>query len=275
MGRLAIPTKRFGAARVISKMASFCMALTFGPVVSSSQWKYWGGAIASTWTSTPCRSMSAIRRIGVDELGGLGGPELAVVAGALLGLELHPGVVLGPEEAARRSRRPSGPRRGYGCRSVVIRAAWAQWTAPTSAPAPATTPLGRSPLPIYDHPMEHQRPVAVIGLGLMGSAMSGNLLGAGHQVRGYDPDPLRLAELEGKGGVATGSPAEAVQGCWAALLSLPTSDISREVCLGEQGIAGPGRPVSLSTTPPPAAPTTRSSSPLLSPRQMSSTPTRL
>ena len=43
--------------------------------------------------------------------------------------------------------------------------------------------------------------------------MSGNLLGAGHQVRGYDPDPLRLAELEGKGGVATGSPAEAVQGC--------------------------------------------------------------
>ena len=90
--------------------------------------------------------------------------------------------------------------------------------------------------------MEHQRPVAVIGLGLMGSAMSGNLLGAGHQVRGYDPDPLRLAELEGKGGVATGSPAEAVQGCWAALLSLPTSDISREVCLGEQSIAGSEAP---------------------------------
>jgi 3-hydroxyisobutyrate dehydrogenase-like beta-hydroxyacid dehydrogenase len=82
--------------------------------------------------------------------------------------------------------------------------------------------------------------VAVIGLGLMGSRMSGHLIIAGHQVRGYDPDPARTAELEGKGGVATASPAEAVQGCWAALLSLPTSDVSREVCLGEGGISEAG-----------------------------------
>ena len=82
--------------------------------------------------------------------------------------------------------------------------------------------------------------VAVIGLGLMGSRMSGHLISAGHRVRGYDPDPARTAELEGKGGVATGSPAEAVQGCWAALLSLPTSDVSREVCLGEGGISEAG-----------------------------------
>ena len=82
--------------------------------------------------------------------------------------------------------------------------------------------------------------VAVIGLGLMGSRMSGHILAAGHGVRGYDPDPARSAEPEGKGGVTTGSPAEAVQGCWAALLSLPTSDVSREVCLGVEGIAGSG-----------------------------------
>jgi 3-hydroxyisobutyrate dehydrogenase-like beta-hydroxyacid dehydrogenase len=82
--------------------------------------------------------------------------------------------------------------------------------------------------------------VAVIGLGLMGSRMSGHILTAGHGVRGYDPDPARCAELDAKGGVATGSPAEAVQGCWAALLSLPTSDVSREVCLGVEGIAGSG-----------------------------------
>jgi len=82
--------------------------------------------------------------------------------------------------------------------------------------------------------------VAVIGLGLMGSRMSGHLITAGHEVRGYDPDPDRSAELEGKGGVATGSPAEAVQGCWAALLSLPTSDVSREVCLGGGGISEAG-----------------------------------
>ena len=82
--------------------------------------------------------------------------------------------------------------------------------------------------------------LAVIGLGLMGSRMSRHLLEAGHRLQGYDPDPARMAEFEVKGGVATGSPAEAVQGCWAALLSLPTSDVSREVCLGVGGIAEAG-----------------------------------
>ncbi|HEY4606963.1 MAG TPA: NAD(P)-dependent oxidoreductase [Acidimicrobiia bacterium] len=84
------------------------------------------------------------------------------------------------------------------------------------------------------------QPVAVIGLGLMGSRMSGNLLRAGLEVRGFDPDPDRTAEFAARGGVAAGSPAEAVDGCWAALLSVPTSDISREVCLGRDGIAGSG-----------------------------------
>ncbi|MGH8915217.1 MAG: NAD(P)-dependent oxidoreductase [Acidimicrobiia bacterium] len=82
--------------------------------------------------------------------------------------------------------------------------------------------------------------LAVIGLGLMGSRMSGHLLEAGHQVRGFDPDPDRAAEFAGRGGIVTGSPAEAVRGCWAALLSLPNSDISRQVCLGEDGIAESG-----------------------------------
>ena len=83
-------------------------------------------------------------------------------------------------------------------------------------------------------------PIAFIGLGLMGSRMSGHLLAAGHEVRGYDAEPARLGEHAARGGVATGSPAEAVQGCWAAVLSLPISDVSREVCLGEGGIMESG-----------------------------------
>jgi 3-hydroxyisobutyrate dehydrogenase-like beta-hydroxyacid dehydrogenase len=83
-------------------------------------------------------------------------------------------------------------------------------------------------------------PVAFIGLGLMGSRMSGHLLAAGHVVRGYDPYPARLEQLGARGGVVTGSPAEAVHGCWAAVLSLPTSDVSREVCLGDDGILESG-----------------------------------
>ena len=83
-------------------------------------------------------------------------------------------------------------------------------------------------------------PIAFIGLGLMGSRMSRHLLAAGHELRGYDPDQVRLDEFESAGGVATKSPADAVRGCWAAVLSLPTSDVSRKVCLGENGIATAG-----------------------------------
>ncbi len=83
-------------------------------------------------------------------------------------------------------------------------------------------------------------PIAFVGLGLMGSRMSGHLLAAGHVVRGYDLEPDRLAEFEAKGGTVTSSPADAAQGCWAAVLSLPNSDVAREVCLGEEGLIGSG-----------------------------------
>lgn len=80
--------------------------------------------------------------------------------------------------------------------------------------------------------------VAVIGLGLMGSRMSSHLMASGWRVRGFDPDQERMAEFEAGGGIAARSPAAAVQGCWAALLSLPDSVVSRRVCLEEDGIAG-------------------------------------
>jgi len=83
-------------------------------------------------------------------------------------------------------------------------------------------------------------PVAVIGLGIMGSRMAGRLLAAGFALRGYDPNPARSEEFEAAGGTPTSSPAEAVQGCDIALLSLLTSDISREVCLGERGLSSSG-----------------------------------
>lgn len=80
----------------------------------------------------------------------------------------------------------------------------------------------------------------MIGLGLMGSRMSANLLSSGLHLRGYDVDRARREEFADAGGAVAGSPADAVQGCWAALLSLPTSDIAREVCLGNAGISEAG-----------------------------------
>lgn len=82
--------------------------------------------------------------------------------------------------------------------------------------------------------------VAVVGLGLMGSRMAKQLIDHGFQLRGFDIERERMVEFEALGGVATGSPAEAVQDCWGVLLSLPNSDVSREVCLGDGGISEAG-----------------------------------
>jgi 3-hydroxyisobutyrate dehydrogenase-like beta-hydroxyacid dehydrogenase len=70
--------------------------------------------------------------------------------------------------------------------------------------------------------------------------MSANLLSAGLDLRGYDVDRARRDDFADAGGTVANSPAEAVQGCWAAVLSLPTSDIAREVCLGNAGISEAG-----------------------------------
>ncbi len=79
--------------------------------------------------------------------------------------------------------------------------------------------------------------IAVIGLGLMGSRMAANLMAQGFELKGFDPDESRQAEFVSRGGRPARAPADAVADCWAALLSLPTSDVSREVCLGEAGIS--------------------------------------
>ncbi len=80
-------------------------------------------------------------------------------------------------------------------------------------------------------------PVALIGIGIMGSRLARRLLDAGFEVRGFDVDPDRMAAFVEAGGVAAASPAEAVNGCEVAVLSLLTSDISRQVCLGPDGIS--------------------------------------
>lgn len=97
--------------------------------------------------------------------------------------------------------------------------------------------------------------VAAIGIGIMGSKLAARLMAAGHEVRGFDPDPERMDDFVRAGGVPTQSPRDAVAGCQLALLSLLTSEISREVCLGPEGLsASPDRPLLVldSTTGRPA-----------------------
>jgi 3-hydroxyisobutyrate dehydrogenase-like beta-hydroxyacid dehydrogenase len=83
--------------------------------------------------------------------------------------------------------------------------------------------------------------VACIGMGLLGSALAENLMGAGFTVRGYDVAPERMREHVGRGGVAAASPADATRGAGIVLTCLMTADIVRGALLGPDGaLAAPG-----------------------------------
>lgn len=98
-------------------------------------------------------------------------------------------------------------------------------------------------------------PVGAIGLGLLGSALTGTLLQRDFTVYGFDPDPQRRAEFVERGGTAVESVRDVAAAADQILLALPTSDISRTVCLGDDGLAsaaGPGTVVMDATTARPS-----------------------
>jgi 3-hydroxyisobutyrate dehydrogenase-like beta-hydroxyacid dehydrogenase len=63
----------------------------------------------------------------------------------------------------------------------------------------------------------------MLGLGIMGSAMAGNLMNAGFRVVGYDPDPACARRHRRAGGVAAGSVAEVVAAASILITSLPSA----------------------------------------------------
>ncbi len=83
--------------------------------------------------------------------------------------------------------------------------------------------------------------IGIVGLGLMGTAMSQKLMEAGHRVRGFDIDQSRLDALAENGGTPTGSAAEAAEDAQFVIISLLYSHVVRESCLGDGGIASVAR----------------------------------
>src|SRR6266481_5855942 len=65
--------------------------------------------------------------------------------------------------------------------------------------------------------------VGMIGLGIMGSAMSFNLGRAGFRVIGYDVMPKRRAEHARSGGAAAKSPREVARRASILITSLPSA----------------------------------------------------
>lgn len=80
--------------------------------------------------------------------------------------------------------------------------------------------------------------IGIVGLGLMGTAMSRRLMEAGHRVRGFDIDPVRLDALAANGGEPADSAGDAARGAGFVILSLLYAEDARAACLGEGGIAG-------------------------------------
>ncbi len=83
--------------------------------------------------------------------------------------------------------------------------------------------------------------VGMVGLGIMGSAMSANLLAAGFAVTGCDIDPGRIGDFTANGGTAAASPGDAVADADVAILSLPSIAAFEDVVGGSGGLASSGR----------------------------------
>lgn len=80
--------------------------------------------------------------------------------------------------------------------------------------------------------------VGMIGLGIMGSAMSANLLKEGFSVIGYDVVPECVGALETRGGIGAASSSEVASRSDVVITSLPSVEALQDVVSGGKGIPG-------------------------------------
>jgi 2-hydroxy-3-oxopropionate reductase len=80
------------------------------------------------------------------------------------------------------------------------------------------------------------RPVGIVGVGLLGSAVAGVLLKAGYAVVGYDVIPEKVAALTAQGGKGVGSAAEVARNAGPVFAILPTLTSFEEAITGPRGV---------------------------------------
>ncbi len=95
--------------------------------------------------------------------------------------------------------------------------------------------------------------VGLVGLGIMGTAFSSNLLGTGFEVVGYDVASDRMDELETAGGVLGESPAAVATQSEVVITALPSVAALEEVVSGGDGLVTGAQPglivIEMSTFP--------------------------
>ena len=79
--------------------------------------------------------------------------------------------------------------------------------------------------------------VAVLGTGIMGSAMARNLVSAGVRTTVWDRSPAATVPLSAAGALVAASPAEAVQDAHVVITMLPTAGVVTSVIF-DSGVAG-------------------------------------
>ncbi len=79
--------------------------------------------------------------------------------------------------------------------------------------------------------------VGFIGLGAMGLPMAANLVGAGHDVSGFDLKPATMQAFTAAGGRAAASAAQAAEGAAILILMVVNGDQAKTVLFGEAGVA--------------------------------------
>ena len=119
---------------------------------------------------------------------------------------------LAREDRGHRLRRPGG-------------------TANTVPKVPARTPSGW-----LEGQRDDERPVAFIGLGIMGGPMAANLVKAGFDVVGYNRSPEKVKELVEKGGRGADDVASAVREADVVITMVPDSPDVEDVTGGADGV---------------------------------------
>jgi 3-hydroxyisobutyrate dehydrogenase-like beta-hydroxyacid dehydrogenase len=84
--------------------------------------------------------------------------------------------------------------------------------------------------------------IGLVGLGLVGTAIAERLLAQQFAVVGFDIDSTKCDQLEELGGKAAGSPGEVAQETDRVILSLPDTQIVRQVVEGPSGIVAAKTP---------------------------------
>jgi 3-hydroxyisobutyrate dehydrogenase-like beta-hydroxyacid dehydrogenase len=78
--------------------------------------------------------------------------------------------------------------------------------------------------------------IGMLGVGIMGSAMSANLLKAGYEVIGYDVAPRQLDGLVREGGRGAGSCREVAEQADVVITSLPSGEALQQVVNAKDGL---------------------------------------